>query len=631
MRRVRLRDRLKYLFDGLVSRGTWVMLAGLAVATCTIVVIAASLIAATGSAPEGTDFFSLLWMGFMRTLDAGTIGGDTGSAAFLGFMLLATIGGVFIIGTFIGIINNGLEGRLDMLRQGRSLVLERDHTVILGWNLEVFTIVSELVIANESRKRGAAIVILAEEEKVKMERAIRERIPDRKNTRIICRSGSPVDHRDLAIVNPRESRSIIVLSDGDDPDISVIKTLLAIVNAPDRREGPYVIVAQITEPPNLDVVRMLGVRDRVMPILASEVIARVAAQTSRQVGLSNVYTELMNFDGYEIYFKHEDALTGVPFGDALNAFESCTLLGIYSPHSGVTLNPGMNTPFGSDDSAILIAEDDDRIQLSRTWTPNRVQAAVTVAPTTRVETPESVLILGWSCEAPTIVRELDNYVPRGSRVHVVAEVDDANCGMDSLSANLVNQRLSFSRGDIRDRVLLESLGASDYDHVIVLSYGHLGPAKADAITLVTLLHLRNIAERDETPFSIVSEMLDVRNRELAEATRVDDFIVSKHLISLMMAQLSENAALAEVFSDLFDAEGSEIYLRPVVDYVEPAIPTAMTALTDVARQRGEVFIGYRLTADSHDPGKGYGVHVNPDKSRTVTFAADDHIIVLAES
>ena len=53
-------------------------------------------------------------------------------------------------------------------------------------------------------------------------------------------------------------------------------------------------------------------------------------------------------------------------------------------------------------------------------------------------------------------------------------------------------------------------------------------------TLVTLLHLRDIAERDETPFSIVSEMLDLRNRELAEVAGVDDFIISEHLVSLMM-------------------------------------------------------------------------------------------------
>jgi hypothetical protein len=35
-------------------------------------------------------------------------------------------------------------------------------------------------------------------------------------------------------------------------------------------------------------------------------------------------------------------------------------------------------------------------------------------------------------------------------------------------------------------------------------------------------------------FSIVSEMLDLRNRELMESAKVDDFIVSDHLVSLML-------------------------------------------------------------------------------------------------
>ena len=69
-------------------------------------------------------------------------------------------------------------------------------------------------------------------------------------------------------------------------------------------------------------------------------------------------------------------------------------------------------------------------------------------------------------------------------------------------------------------------------------------------------------------------MLDVRNRELAEVTRADDFIVSDQLISLMLTQISENRELDAVFADLFDPDGSEIYLKPAGDYVEPGEVTS---------------------------------------------------------
>ncbi len=67
---------------------------------------------------------------------------------------------------------------------------------------------------------------------------------------------------------------------------------------------------------------------------------------------------------------------------------------------------------------------------------------------------------------------------------------------------------------------------------------------------------------------MVSEMIDIRNRNLADVTRADDFIVSDKLISLMLAQISENKQLNAVFTDIFDPEGSEIYLKPANAYIE---------------------------------------------------------------
>jgi hypothetical protein len=122
----------------------------------------------------------------------------------------------------------------------------------------------------------------------------------------------------------------------------------------------------------------------------------------------------------------------------------------------------------------------------------------------------------------------------------------------------------------------------------------------------------------------------LRNRELAEVAKVDDFIVSDHLISLMMSQLSENGDLYDVFTDLFDPEGSEIYLKPAADYVEIGQSVNFYTVVEAARLRGETAIGYRIVSEQHDADKGYGVRTNPKKSVEVTFAATDKVIVLAE-
>jgi len=626
-----IKQRFQYWFDNYMSRGSGAMLNGLFILTALIIFTVAALVKFTNNAPNGESFFQLSWMGLMRTLDSGTMGGDSGSVFFLLMMLSVTLGGVFVVSALIGIINNGIEDKMDELRKGRSKVLENDHTLILGWNPQVFTIISELILANESRKSGAIIVVLSDQDKVEMEDAINDRIPDTKNTRVICRSGSPIDLTDLEISSPHTARSIIILADGADPDTHVIKSVLAITNNPNRRAEPYHIVTQIRDPKNMDVVKMLGTKDIVQPILTNDLIARVVAQTSRQSGLSIVYTELMDYGGDEIYFTQIPEFSGKTYGESLHAFETSTLMGIRKADGTIAMSPPMDTRIQSGDQVFVIAEDDDKIKLSGLSRIPLDESLIQISGKASRPKPEKALILGWNHSGSIIIRELDNYVANGSQVMIVSDINDLEKQLHLDIGKLKNQKITVEHGDIRNRALLEKLDASEYDHVIVLAYNQLEQQEADAITLITLLHLRDIAERDETPFSVVSEMLDLRNRELAEAAKVDDFIVSEHLISLMMSQLSENAELMGVFTDMFDPEGAEIYLKPIGDYVKTGKPVNFYTVTEAARRRGETAIGYRVINESHDSEKSYGVHTNPKKSEQVTFAPEDKIIVIAES
>ena len=115
-------------------------------------------------------------------------------------------------------------------------------------------------------------------------------------------------------------------------------------------------------------------------------------------------------------------------------------------------------------------------------------------------------------------------------------------------------------------------------------------------------------------------MLDLRDRALAEVARADDFIVSDRLISLMLAQVAENKHLNAVFGDLFDPEGSEIYLRPAADYVALDRPVPFATVIEAARRRGEVAFGYRIGGRSEDAAAAYGVSLNPSKRAPLTFS-----------
>ena len=626
-------QRLRYQFDNLMARGTPALIGMLFVLSLIVVFIAGAVISITGFVQESgaprLSFTEAAWESLMRTLDSGTMGGDTGTG-FRVIMLFVTLGGIFVVSALIGVLNNGIEDQMARLRKGRSRVLESNHTLILGWSAQIFTILNELITANENQP-NARIVILADKDKVEMEDEIKERVEVKGKTRIICRNGSPIDPNDLEITSPHVAKSIIVLPpENSDPDTDVIKTVLAITNNPNRRAEPYHIVTQIRNPKNMDVLKLVGEKDTVQAVMTGDLIARVVAQTSRQSGLSVVYTELMDFGGDEIYFKHEPALTGKTFGEALLAYEDSCLMGLRKSDGKILLNPSMDTRIEEGDQIFALSADDDTIRLSNLSLPPINEAAIRSDRRALEPKPEKCLILGWNRSGTTIVHELDNYVTKGSQVTVVADIYNIEKQIRAQGGKLKNQTLVVQEGETTDRDLLNQLGVADYDHVVVLAYSTLEPQEADAKTLVTLLHLRDMAQKDETPFSIVSEMLDLRNRELAEATKVDDFIVSEHLVSLMMSQLSENAELMDVFTDIFDPEGSEIYLKPVGDYVKTGEPVNFYTVVEAARRRGETALGYRITSEANDASRSYGVHTNPKKSERVTFAAEDKIIVIAE-
>lgn len=412
-RRISYSEHLRYQFDNFMSKGAIALIGLLAVFTALLVVVAGLVYWITGFAQDGDQPLKLsdsLWAGLMHALDTGNVGGDTGWA-FRSVSLAVTIGGIFITSALIGVIFTGINGRLEELRKGRSLVAEQGHTVILGWSPRVFALVSELVIANESL-RGAAIVVLAPRDKLQMEDAIRAQVGKLGRTRLICRTGDPNDLRDLEVVNLQDAKSIIVAEpETGDADLSVIKTILAIINNPSRRPEPYHIVAAIRERKSLDVARMVG-GNEVELLMLDEVIARITAQTCRQTGLSEVYTELLSFEGDEIYFRKEPRLAGKTFGETLIAFSNAAVIGLRRADGTVKLNPPLDTWLSAGDSVVAIAEDEDAFSLADPSEVRVDESAIQTSGETK-PLPESCLILGWNRRGPTVLTQLDQYVAPG--------------------------------------------------------------------------------------------------------------------------------------------------------------------------------------------------------------------------
>jgi voltage-gated potassium channel Kch len=625
-----------------MARGVGAQILLLALVTTILVLLTAFAIVAFDVVPtndkgQPDSFGMVVWKALMRALDAGTLAGDVAGWTFLFVMLLVTLGGIFVLSALIGIINQGVSAMIERLRRGHSAVLEAGHTVILGWGPKIFTLLRELSEANANQRR-ACVVVLADRDKVEMDATITSEL-GKHRMRIVTRSGSTMSPDALHLVSLSTAKAIIVLAPEHDAsgallaahesDTVVLKTLLAIVKA--APDDQLHIVAELFDERSESVARMV-VGTTAALILAAPLISRLLVQTGRQPGLSVVYTELLDFAGAEIYVQPQPALADKTFRQAVFAYDSSTVIGLITAAGEMVLSPPSDRRLVAGDQLVAISEDDDTLVLDGAplapGTPSAFdEAAILDPPQRTAATPERTLVLGASRRLGRVLTELDAYVAAGSTTLVVGESEPPIEALGQLHHMQVTTRV----GDVTERATLDALDVTGFDHILVLSEtASRTQEMADARTTVTLLHLRDLERRAGKKVPITSEILDIQNRELATVAEADDFIVSNTLVSLMVAQVAENAHLVQVFDELFSAGGCELYLKAATDYVR-AGELPFGVLCEAALRRGELAIGYRIASRARDPAAAFGIVVNPSKRAKVKLGAGDSVSVIAES
>lgn len=612
-------DRLKYAFDKVMSRGLPALIGLLGIVTLIFICVIALIVVVFGLFPtdQSLDFGEAFWLTMLRTLDPGTMGGDTGPG-FRAAMLFVTLTGLILVASLIGIVSNAFNEKVEDLRKGRSRVIEKDHTLILGWNRKIHQVVSELIIANESRRRST-IVVLADGDKVDMEDQLSARLPKRSKTRIIVRSGDPLSVTDLALTGVDSARSIIVLSPDDsaEADNSSIKAALAILNNPNRRAEPYKIVGEIKREENVEAAELVG-GDEAKWILGEDLISRLIVQTSRQRGLSAVYTDLLDFGGAELYLTDVSGLAGKTFGAAALSIPQGALAGIISGDD-IVLNPPRTHVLRSGDQLIILAEDDDRLEFADQASSD--ERAISVSKDKKTK-PERTLILGSNSTIPTVLAELDSSAAPGSTIVLVEE------GAVAPAVKMRNTTLQVKSANPSSRKVLDVLKVSTFDHIIVLANrDDRGAEQADARTLLILLNLRAMKTTQPHNINIVSEMLNDKNRELAQSNASDDFIVSEQLVGNMITIVSENFVMQRVLAAVISSEGPQLRLNPASWYVKTNTPVDFNTITEAALRRGESALGYRIAGGER--GTGDGVVLNPVRTDTVVLGDEDSIVVFA--
>ncbi len=642
------RARLQYAFDNFMTRGGLsIFLALLIMFFLTFALMFGLRWMAGFLLPDETlkEIADQMWRVFLQISDAGAIADDS-EANYVNKIIgiLTMLLGLLFFSSLVALMTTLFEGKIWQLRKGKNPVVEKDHTLILGFGNRILEIIRELIIANESEKH-AVIVVLAEKSKEEMDDFFHENIDDLHTTRIVTRSGSTFNLQALRKMGIPQCKSIIILNSASpsDPhkakyigDARVLKTIMAVGTVTGSTGMPPVVL-ELFFSRNRKLAEN-AVPGQITALDANYLLAKMLVQTSRNQGLAFVYSQLVGFEGDEIYIYQPkaDDWYQYSFAELQWHFKRSALLGFRKGRQ-IILNPEPDYQPAEEDEMIILAESDTVIQ----YYPSPVVQAEThqYGRGHLKNKPERQMIIGWSDKTPLLIDEYAQYVVRGSTIDVVVSsvTDTMNGLVKKAREKYPNLTIRLVRANIHNPQVLKRLAPQKYNNVIILAENSDNEEEVDAETIAKLLELRHYFRRFERASGqlietqLITEVMDSQNAELVFNTGVKDFLIPNQFISKIFAQIAEEPDVKLIYEDLFSEDGSELYLKPITLYFQEfplTVPFADCILA--AQNRAEVCIGVRLDHEKQYASEAYGIHLIPKKDTVFELNRDDVLIVLAE-
>lgn len=274
--------------------------------------------------------------------------------------MLAGFLGIVIFSTVIAFITASLENNYYKLRKERNKFLEKNHTLILGWNEKVIDIIKELIYANESTS-GSSLVILANKSKDDMDDIIEKDFSNNSKTRIYTTSGNTGNILELQRVNAAKAKSVIILancsesaefSENEISDINAIKTILALYSC-QNNQNKLPIVVEFFQPKKSELLKYFNDK-KIIALENWRITGKLLLQSSLSVGLIRVYDEILSFLGNEIYIVPYKGAE-MNFYELSHYFMNCIPLGIKTIDEKIILRPVNDTIITQEDKLIILS------------------------------------------------------------------------------------------------------------------------------------------------------------------------------------------------------------------------------------------------------------------------------------
>ena len=587
-------NKIKFYVNSLLGSGSNSLLAWLAVVSFIFVFIVSLLTWLLGYGGDET-FGDLLWNLTMRALMPESIDAGIGSLPYLLILLLLTLFGIFVLSILISFLSAIIDARVREVSRGIQTFPFDGHTVILGWSPRVPAIVEELVLANESEAQSK-IIIASNLEHDDLETTIKRFIGSTKNTQLFWRSRKLDTFETFKNLNIKGAKRILILGDDTESTLHLarLKTTISLFNYFDRTgiEIPSVLVESSDE--NESASLLAGSKNRAIPVIVSDLPARLIVETIFQPNLPLVYEELLSFEGNEIYISDpvsDLGLTGLSFESASSKFSTCIPIGLLSANEDVLINPKKDKTLAADDNLIIIAEDDSLIKVDKSEDSSPYKSdknnSLTISNFQQIQEKLKVSLIGYSYSTPEIVEKLI----QTKRCELALFVEDKAIVDNEILAKLEANNTNVFLGNMANIDDLSSFGVTSADTVVISNSNLDHPDNSDLDIMRSILSMQKITEDEKGPH-VIAELNASDSRDMMAELFDLDFVVSDKIGSKIFAQYVENPHLINIINALVCSGNHRIIIRQLD--TENISDLAFGNLRRISDTIGMVLIGIRF-------------------------------------